>query len=354
MGGNLLTYGVEIELYSIVRPEYRICREIYFPKKGTVEIGEKFKKDTSIGIEYNSKVFTTVREALFLLKNGLRKYIQHYSIPGEAQKYVAGIMPVGGWRDRFAATHFHIGKQRGIMLKEAVSLSRHIHDHIPFLIAICANSPVWGEELTKYASIRLGRGNEYCETLQRGQLNKALFKEMRYNAEDRTKPGTLELRMCDSNIPEFVSAALLVIQVICMGWTKRKPTNLSSHMKYLKSREQAVRKGASAELSWNNRLIDLQDYVDLIFEKYRREIKRIDPPEDVLNTFRYLKCGWNGSRIIREAVRKSYRYHPQTWQKRFAKRYVNAIRLLLDGGQLKDFAKQLKVSMPDIRKVELG
>ena len=118
--GNKVTFGVEVEMYSIVLPKYRICRDIYFPKKGVVEVGEKFKKDTSIGMEYNSRVFNNVREASFMLKNGLRKYMQSYTLPGEAQKHVAGVMLIGGWRDRYAATHVHIGLSNHMTQADAV------------------------------------------------------------------------------------------------------------------------------------------------------------------------------------------------------------------------------------------
>ena len=35
-----ITLGVELETYSIALPEYRICRELHFPKRSTVEEGE--------------------------------------------------------------------------------------------------------------------------------------------------------------------------------------------------------------------------------------------------------------------------------------------------------------------------
>ena len=56
--------GVELETYSIALPEYRICRELHFPKRALVEKGERFTRDASIGSEYNSKVFVTIRRFL--------------------------------------------------------------------------------------------------------------------------------------------------------------------------------------------------------------------------------------------------------------------------------------------------
>src|SRR4051812_4191864 len=95
-----ITMGVELETYSIAMPEYRICRELHFPKRSIVEKGERFTKDDSIGSEYNSKVFNTIRESFFLLKSSLRKYTEFETPKTGADRHV--IFPVGGWSDRFA------------------------------------------------------------------------------------------------------------------------------------------------------------------------------------------------------------------------------------------------------------
>src|SRR6266567_7898768 len=68
--------GVEIEAYSIGRGDYKIGRRTSRPRPGLSERGERFTRDTSIGSEYNSRPFSTIREALFLLKAGLRKYLR--------------------------------------------------------------------------------------------------------------------------------------------------------------------------------------------------------------------------------------------------------------------------------------
>src|SRR3954449_11844972 len=68
--------GAEIEAYSIALADYTIGRRTSRPRAGVSERGERFTRDTSIGSEYNSRPFTTTREALFLLKSGLRKYLR--------------------------------------------------------------------------------------------------------------------------------------------------------------------------------------------------------------------------------------------------------------------------------------
>src|SRR3989338_9898511 len=106
-----ISVGIELETYSISVPEYRISREIQFPRRGIAEAGERFTKDVSIGSEYNSRVFYTIREAFFLLRNGLRKYI-HFGGSQEPEDYT--VFLVGGWVDRFAGTHIHtaVGKDK--------------------------------------------------------------------------------------------------------------------------------------------------------------------------------------------------------------------------------------------------
>src|SRR3989338_4641950 len=101
-----ISIGIELETYSISIPDYRISRELLFPRRGIAEKGERFTKDVSIGSEYNSRDFYTIREAFFLLKNGLRKYIHYRSYPRENEYRT--LFPVGGWTDRFAGSHIHI------------------------------------------------------------------------------------------------------------------------------------------------------------------------------------------------------------------------------------------------------
>ncbi len=101
-----ITMGIELETYSIALPEYRICRALHFPKRSLVEAGERFTRDDSIGLEYNSRVFTSLREAFFLLKSSLRKYIRFQDPESQENRFV--IFPTGGWIDRFAGLHVHL------------------------------------------------------------------------------------------------------------------------------------------------------------------------------------------------------------------------------------------------------
>ena len=69
-----IVMGVELEAYTIQLPAFEVSRRMAFPRKGVGESGERFGRDDSIGTEYNSRPFVTLREGLFLLKAGLRKY----------------------------------------------------------------------------------------------------------------------------------------------------------------------------------------------------------------------------------------------------------------------------------------
>ncbi len=350
-----LTMGVELEAYAISIPDNRICRELHFPRPSTVEKGEKFTRDWSIGTEYNSKVFRNPREAFFLLKNGLRKYTA-FSQNGDAgQNYV--VFPVGGWIDRFAGTHIHLGiGKKGIEYDMASKLAAYLHDHIPFIIALSANSCVWREKINTVASNRLLLGaDKYCKITRRDFLYKQRFRELTWNKGSQRKPPTLELRVMDGSVPEYIVAAMCVLNAVALRWVRRKKAlNISTHPNYLAARESAIRHGAKADLVWSNHWITVPQYVDLFFRKYKDELREIDMPEDILSVFKYLKKGWTQADVIRGAAAQCRRRHVQTWQKRFAKRYAAAVKDLLDGNSYKKFSSQLGVRLPDIKNTWLG
>lgn len=355
MSKRQISMGVELETYSIALPEYRICRELHFPKRSIVEKGERFTRDDSIGSEYNSKVFGTIRQAFFLLKSSLRKYTQ-FRESKAVDKHFA-IFPIGGWTNRFAGTHLHLGIGKGgIQYKDAKHLAVRLHDHIPFLIALGANSPVWREKITTHASNRLLRGaDKYCRVTKRGILYKHRFREMTFNKGGKKKPPTLEIRVCDSAIPEYTAAALCVCYAIAIRWLKiKRSSNISTHANYLKARDQAVRKGVRARLVWNNHWMRSADYVDIFFRKYEEELDKMDIPDEIIRVFKYLKKGWNQAEVIRRAAERCRKKHRPTWQRQFAKRYAEAIAELLDGNSFERFAHRLGVRLPNIKRTWLG
>ncbi|MFH1791444.1 MAG: glutamate-cysteine ligase family protein [Candidatus Omnitrophota bacterium] len=350
-----ISVGVELETYSIAMPENRICRELHFPKRSAVEKGERFIRDWSIGSEYNSKVFTRIREAFFLLKTGLRKYSMFKQDDGGKRKHI--IFPIGGWSDRFAGTHIHISLGRnGISYEDASALAGYLHGHIPFIIAIAANSPVWRRQITGFASNRLLKGSDkYCKITKNGILPKARFREITYNKPHAKKPPTLELRVCDSALPEYIVAALCVVNAVALRWLRKKPPlNQSTAPNYLKARDQAIRYGVDAKLVWSDHWITVPQYTDLFFRKYKDELEAIDIPDEIVRIFKYLKRGVNQATVIRDTVTRCKRVSGKMWQKQFAKRYVSAIERLLDGDSFEKFTRDLGVKLPYIERSWLG
>ncbi len=350
-----ISMGVELETYSIALPEYRVCRELHFPKRSIVEKGEKFTRDVSIGSEYNSRVFHTIRESIFLLKSSLRKYTHFRSEEEKHERFV--IFPTGGWTDRFAGTHIHLASgKKGIHYDLARKFANHIHDHIPFLIVLAANSPVWREKITPIASNRLLKGaHTYCHVTKWGTLPRQKYREMTYNKGGKKKPPTFELRVCDSALPEYIAAVLTVCRAAALRCVARKaPMNRSTHANYLKARDLAIKKGVKARLVWNNHWMSVSDYVDIFFRKYEEELDKMDLPDEVLRVFKHLKKGWNQAEVIRKASERCRKRHKPTWQRQFAKKYFTAIQELLDGNSFEQFAARLGARLPSIERAWLG
>ncbi|MBU1863096.1 MAG: hypothetical protein KKH94_05500 [Candidatus Omnitrophica bacterium] len=350
-----LSIGVELEAYSIAVQEKRICRELHFPRRGSVEKGERFLRDWSIGTEYNSKVFTTIREAIFLLKNGLRKYTHFRKKVNGNNHHV--IFPVGGWIDRFAGCHIHIALgKKGIAYDQGQRLAPYLYSHIPFLIALTANSPVWRNKITSVASNRLLLGSDkYCKVSRPTKLYKQHYREITFNKGKIVKPSTLEIRICDSSLPEFTVAALCVSYAVALRWLRHKPPlNRSTQSNHLKARDAAIRNGVKARLVWSNHWITVPQYVDLLFRKYKDEFDEMDIPDEILSIFKYLKKGWNQAEVIRQAAVKCRKKNAATWQRQFAVKYIPAIQELLDGNSYTHFAHRLGITLPKIKRTWLG
>ncbi len=352
-----IVIGVEIEAYSIDSADYQIGRRLSRPKPGLSESGERFARDSSIGSEYNSRPFATVREAMFLLKTGLRKYLRKMYRSQEPRPKHRVPLLVGGWTNRFAGTHLHLSvADQPLTPDDAWSLAWHLHDHIPLLIAMGANSPVWDKRLTTNASNRFLRGSDvYFLPIKRGELDSEPTRELVYNPGRKRKPPTLELRVLDSNIPEYVVASIVVVKAIAMRWLKHKAAvNQSVHGDYIWARLDAGKRGMKAKLPWNGDWVTAPRYLDRFLWEYRDEIEEMDLPSEVFDVLKLLKRGYNGARLIREAALFARHEHPQTWQRRFAKRYSQGLEHLLSGNSLRDFSAALSVALPSTDRVWLG
>lgn len=352
-----IVLGIELESYTIHRSGYYISRELAFPRKGVGEKGERFGRDASIGTEYNGPPFKTIREGLFLLKAGLRKYTrQHYrGEPDKDERHQ--LFLTGGWRDRYAGAHIHISVCDEKVSKErARHLAWHLHDHIPLLIALGANSPVWADELTAFSSNRILRASKtYFRPIKRGTITSRALDEMTYSRGRKRKPPTLEVRVLDSNLPEFVMAAACCTKAVALGWLRGNAApNCIRHSQYVRARQSAAEKGMQAKLCWNGEWMPAGDYLDRFVWTYRQELARMDVPQELWTVFKLLKKGFNGAELLRIAAERAHREHPQTWQRRFAKRYTKALDYLLSGNTILDFARELGVEIPAINGTWLG
>lgn len=350
--------GVEIEAYSIGAGDYQIGRRLSRPRPGVSENGERFARDSSIGSEYNSRPFETIRESLFLLKTGLRKYLRNlYRGQEEKPRHNVPLL-VGGWTNRFAGTHLHLSiAEEELSRQRARQLANHLHDHIPLLIAMGANSPVWDKKLTARASNRLLRGTDaYFTPIAYGELPVKDTCELVYSAGRKTKPATLELRVLDSNLPEFIVAAVCVAKAVALGWLRgRRPyRQFPLHDDYLAARIAAGAQGMKCKLAWEGEPLPARKYLDRFIWEYREEFAEMDVPPEVYDVFKLLKRGYNGARIIHDAAVAARHEHPQTWQRRFAKRYSEGLEDLLSGNSLISFAETLAVKLPALESVYLG
>src|SRR5262249_21724418 len=301
--------------------------------------------------------FSTTREAFFLLKAGLRKYLrENYRGDVERDERLIPLL-VGGWTNRSAGTHMHVSiAERVLDEEDCASLSAHVHDQIPLLLAIGANSPIWDRRITTTASNRVVRGSDaYFAPLARGEVSAKDLQEMRFAPGRKTKPPTLEIRVLDSNVPELIIASFVVIKAVALRWLSTKePVNPLEGDAYLEARQTAAKHGLQSKLPWRGEKHLARSVLDRFLWEHRAQLEEMDIPDEIWDTFKLLKRGWNGARLIGAPARTPRAGPPQTWQRRFAKRYVEALETLLDGNTLRSFAAALHVELPSTDGVWLG
>ncbi|NVM52093.1 MAG: hypothetical protein HWN66_00225 [Candidatus Helarchaeota archaeon] len=353
----LITNGIEIESYLIKGDEI-LERSSIQPVKDVVEPGEAFTDDITIGNEYISPVFDDLNEGLFLLKNGLRKY---RTFTHQRVEYQIGLF--GSWLKDPAGMHIHIGLgEEGIGKEDARLLMVYIHDYLPFIIALCANSPVYLGKLTTNASNRvLQYGKEHCKSISKEEIKRMKsdhWVEINYNDHRKDKPPTVEIRVADTNIPEYIIAAVVIIRVLTIAFLKAKPSpNVLSFENYEKSKQNAAKDGIKGSLYWNNKKIDASEFIDKFFDAFHEELEKEDLTTDILDVFRWAKLHWNNAVIVKtsiEHIKSIYSPKKYNWVKQFISCYNDAVSTLLDGNNLIDYARMMYVDLPDIKEVKIG
>ncbi|NHI92753.1 MAG: hypothetical protein EAX96_09660 [Candidatus Lokiarchaeota archaeon] len=369
-----VTMGFEIEAYSIsylidedgLKKDFEIGYDVFYPQENVFEKGEQYTDDVTIGPEFNSPVFFSIKNCLFMLKNSLRKYNVFQEKDDDNKERRIALF--GTWLENPAALHVHIGYGLdGIQIGDAAYLAKHIIHHLPFLIALTTSSPIFERQITGIANNRLST-SQFCKSIDLDTIEDGIpiehFTEINYNnylAEEREKPPTLEIRVCDTNIPEYAVAALTVIYAVIMRakkgkkgeQRKMKPLMENSFKNNLIARENAIKDGSKAILMWNDKKTTISKYVDKFFYFYKDELDEMSVSSNITDTFKYLKRGWNMGEIIKRAVEISKK-KGDNWEQDFCSKYINALEHSLDGADLTSFAEFLGIKLPDLKKIKLG
>ncbi len=359
-----ITLGIEVESFSIDLEslEFKSLAPIYV-KEG-VEKGERYIYDKTIGSEYNSPVFTSLNEAFFRIKTGLRKYFLNL---GEDETKRIALIASYTNTENTAGIHYHVAPEGELLSdEEADRIAPYIHQQIPFLIAITANSPILDGKITELASNRMiYNGESMCAALARDKLEGlggySHFDEINMTAPRENKPPTLEVRVADSNIPEYIIAGLFIVHVAVNSAIKGKSL---WNLKYYKQREYEIDRlaaanfGAKASIKFNKAHLPIPKYIDAFFNYFRDEIEESNVSEDVLTVFRLAKQGWVMADIVRESWNKIKKEDPNKSEemisKIFAAKYLHAQERNLNGENIKTFAKLLGVQLPLLNDVKLG
>ncbi len=358
-----ITMGLEVEMFSIDlnTMQFRTLAPIY-PKNG-IEKDEKYVDDMTIGSEFNSPAFTSINESLFRLKTGLRKYFVNLETAEDKRIALMGSYDL---EMETAGVHYHFGfdLKKGITEKEAELIAPHIHQQIPFIIAITGNSPIIREKITNNASNRLlTNGEAMFVAIDRKDIQDfsytSHFHEINYNENPGKKPPTLEIRVTDSNIPEYIMAGLFIAYISTIGALKgKKLWKYYDFKKHRKNRIEAAKKGAKASIHWNKVKLPIPKYVDAFFNFYKTEIKETNVSEDILQVFRLARSWWNMADIMREAYKKIHSKFKKKGEdfisQEFCRKILEAQRKNLNGENIISYAKHMNVKIPSIEGVKLG
>ena len=148
--------------------------------------------------------------------------------------------------------HCHIGlPNRKLKTSEKQLISENIVNLIPLFISISGNS---FNRKTKVFDTRLARGS-YSPALDSSTISNSHYADISNNPI-----GTVEMRVCDANIPQISTTVCALLQLAARrAFNKPCGGPAYSLEKYKKDREQAIKKGVTG--------LDLIELKNLILEK---------------------------------------------------------------------------------------
>ncbi|MEM1553394.1 MAG: hypothetical protein QXJ72_00715, partial [Thermoproteota archaeon] len=106
-------------------------------------------------------------------------------------------------------------------------------------------------------------------------------------------------------------------------------------------RFNAAQRGVKAVLYWNGKPVTISEYLRLFTLSYGDEASVLDTPSSVLETFSLLEKGWNHAEAIRHVAVDSKKKFGRGWEKYIAVKLTSAMKILLNGGSLKNYYSAL-------------
>ncbi|MBD3186578.1 hypothetical protein GF325_07115 [Candidatus Bathyarchaeota archaeon] len=359
------TIGMEVESFTIDTERLEILAQapFYPDNKVGVELDENFTNDVTIGSEFNSPVFTSINKAAFRMKSSLRKYSMNMAEARNRQ-----IALLGSFTDELdtAGVHYHLGFKDTVEIDDIVlyKVAVAIHQQVPFLIAILANSSLLRGADTSFSSNRLiHNGPAMFRAISREKIGAMKttkpFHELYYSPPKGKKPHTLEIRVCDSNLPEYIIAGFFIIKTVTIGAIAgKKAWEQYNHQQYIQDRLNVARNGMNATIHWNGQGLNVPQYIDKFFKDYKRVIELLQFEKDVLAPFKLAKKGWAMADIIREAYRNIKKKYLKGQKKYILKEFilhlVEAQENNLDGDGLKQFITDMGIHVSPYQDVKLA
>ena len=172
----------------------------------------------------------------------------------------------------FAASRFYrkVGPEEAIVRSGVGGLRAATGNGI-FVIPVIHRAEQMDLSVKRIEIKRKGEQGLICKDNIRADIEVAFFVRVNNTRADilqvaqalGCKPPTLEIRVPDSNLPQYVTASLCLVKAICLRWLRvANMSNRIKHNEYLFARNQAARLGMQAQLCWNGEWMTSAGYLD--------------------------------------------------------------------------------------------